>query len=208
MSWVKLDDGYPEHIKVVGLSDAAFRTDVEGWCYCARNLTDGLIPAAIAKRWRKRAITELMDAGRWHHDVAGYRIHDYLDYNPSKADAIARADAKSIAGAKGAAARWHMRNDAPSRPVPQPDPKDAKGKAALSAIFDERPDQDQLYLANRLEEAWDKPLGIPALQKLNTRFGRARVTDAMRQLHGFPPEEAVKSPYAYIAAICELEVSA
>jgi hypothetical protein len=201
MTWVKLDDGYPEHLKVVGLSDRAFRADIEGWCYCARNLTDGLVPMVVALRWSRKALTELVAAGRWERLDDGYAIHDYLDYNPSKADVMAAADAKRIAGAKGAAARWHKPNDAPTRPVPDPSPN-AEGKGA-KAIVDNRPDHDQTYLAEKLAESWDQELGPPALQKLNNAYGRAAVSDALRSLHGFPPSEAVRSVYAYVEEICK-----
>lgn len=206
MPWVKLDDGYPEHPKVVGLTDAAFRTDVEGWCYCARNLTDGFIPQGAAKRWPNRAIAELIEVGRWESTAGGYLIHDWLDYNPSKAKAVANAMARAKAGAKGAASRWHKQADAPE-PEPEPEPKNAEGKGALRAIPNDRPDDDQLYLAERLASAWDQELGIPALQKLNSKHGRGAVTSALRQLHGFPPAEAVRSLYAYVDSIAAEEVA-
>ncbi len=61
----------------------------------------------------------------------------------------------------------------------------------------ERPDHDQMYLAERISERWEKTLTIPALQRLNTRFGRAVVTAKLRELHGFPPTK-VRNPYAYL----------
>jgi hypothetical protein len=43
MPWAKFDDRYPWHRKVRPLSDAAFRLDVSAICWCAENLTDGVI---------------------------------------------------------------------------------------------------------------------------------------------------------------------
>lgn len=40
MSWFHLDDNFPDHRKVAGLSDAAFRLHVAGLAYCSRGLTD------------------------------------------------------------------------------------------------------------------------------------------------------------------------
>jgi hypothetical protein len=71
-----------------------------------------------------------------------------------------------------------------------------------------RPTEDQTYLAQRITETWGatpRNLGPAALQKLNTQFGVERVASALRLLHGFPPEQAVESPYAYVSAICEQE---
>jgi uncharacterized PurR-regulated membrane protein YhhQ (DUF165 family) len=56
-----------------------------------------------------------------------------------------------------------------------------------------------VYLASRLSDT----LSIRVLQRLNTRYGVTVVTDAMRCLHGFPPEIAVRSTYAYIVGIIE-----
>lgn len=83
-----------------------------------------------------------------------------------------------------------------------------QGDAALRAVPDNRPDSDQVYLAEKLAEAWDQDLGFPALQKLNNAHGRAAVTNAMRGLHGFPPDVAVRSLYAYVDSIAAAEISA
>ncbi len=62
----------------------------------------------------------------------------------------------------------------------------------------ERPDSDQVYLASRISER----LSIPALQKLNTTYGRIAVTNALRLMRGFPPKE-LKAPYPYLVALCK-----
>jgi hypothetical protein len=46
------------------------------------------------------------------------------------------------------------------------------------------------------------------LQKLNNAYGRVSVTDALRELHGFPPDDAVRSPFAYLESICTNRESA
>ena len=88
MSWVRLDDNFTFHNKVVGLSDGAFRAHVEALCMVARNHTDGRVDAGPAARfhWDQHA-NELTVAGLWEPgDNGSYTIHDYLDYNPSKAE--------------------------------------------------------------------------------------------------------------------------
>ncbi len=85
MTWVRLDDRFAEHPKVVGLSDAAFRLHVNALCYAARNLTDGHIPvgAIRALRGQRRTVVALITAGCWEECDDGWAIHDYLGYNPS-----------------------------------------------------------------------------------------------------------------------------
>jgi hypothetical protein len=86
VSWVRVDDGFTEHPKVIGLSDAAFRLHIHGMCYSARQLTDGLIPSQwLRGTGRKpKAVLELVSAGLWDEIEGGYRIHDYLEYQVSR----------------------------------------------------------------------------------------------------------------------------
>lgn len=92
MSWVRLDDQFPIHRKVDSLSDPAFRLHVSAICWCARNTTDGYVSeadlAAAAPRTMKRPdrfVPELVRRGVWSSAADGWTIHDYLDYQPSKA---------------------------------------------------------------------------------------------------------------------------
>ena len=62
-----------------------------------------------------------------------------------------------------------------------------------------RPTVDSIYLADRINERWDSSSLTPAaIQKLVNAHGVREVEDALRELHGFPPEEAIRSPYAYL----------
>ena len=112
MTWVRLDDQFADHPKVVGLSAVAFRLHVRAICYAARHETDGVIPAAFVI---KRAATELVGAGLWEENPAGYIIHDYLEYNPSAASLRAKRAAESERKRRG------IRPDV-NDPVPGPDP--------------------------------------------------------------------------------------
>ena len=87
MGWVKLDDGFPHHPKVIGLSDAAVRAYIESLCYAAQYLTDGLVPNPIAANGNLR--DELVAAGLWERLENSVRVHDYLVYNPSRDETIA-----------------------------------------------------------------------------------------------------------------------
>lgn len=108
MTWVRIDDSMPEHPKMVALTDRAFRQHVSALCYCNRNLTDGAIPDKIAHRLvtsGKRFAAELVDAGIWDKTVDGYQIHDYEDYQPTRA-AVLRERSKTAERV----ARWRERN--------------------------------------------------------------------------------------------------
>jgi len=83
---------------------------------------------------------------------------------------------------------------------------ESKNKAQKPNRPDTRPTPDQTYLATKIAQAWDiKTLTPAAMQRLNTAHGVAAVTSAMRQVHGFPPEVAIRSAFAYIDSICKAQ---
>lgn len=112
--YVRLDVLMPEHPKVSGLSDKAFRTYVELLCYCGRQRTDGLVDA---RTWRRagtqRARGELLASGLvdplLDDDTggSGVAIHDYTEHNRSRQQidelAAKRAEAGRKGGSKGQA---------------------------------------------------------------------------------------------------------
>jgi hypothetical protein len=90
--WVALDEQFPEHDKVMDLTDRAFRLHVTALCYCARNLTNGFLEpkhvkvvcAVVQVARPARFIDELVAADLWIVTDEGYAIKNYLDYNPTK----------------------------------------------------------------------------------------------------------------------------
>jgi hypothetical protein len=116
MPWANIDDQFPDHPKVAGLSDAAFRLHVVGICYCNRHMTNGKIDRdevpRLVRRFKKAALEELIDKGIWYdrNGVGIYEIHDFLQWNRSREDIVSERDrihrVRSDAGKKGAKARW------------------------------------------------------------------------------------------------------
>lgn len=126
MPWAKFDDRYPWHRKVRGLSDAAFRMDVSAICWCAENLTDGVIEAEFLTlvsdvRSPRKVAAELVRAGRWHDDdhdceacpplpTGAHIIHDYLIYNPTREKVEEDREKRRKAGALGGVASGQSRS--------------------------------------------------------------------------------------------------
>ena len=88
MPWARLDDMLPVHPKVRALTDSAFRLYISAICWSNCNQTDGHIPSGQLRfvsdvhRPRTRA-DQLVQAGLWETADDGWRIHDYLEYQPS-----------------------------------------------------------------------------------------------------------------------------
>jgi hypothetical protein len=115
VTWAKFDDNYPDHPKVWALSDGAFRLHTSGIVYCARYLTDGLVPisyvARLAPYYEPGHLRELVRTGLWVHDGSHYLIHDYTNWNTPRAKVLAAREARSKGGRKGAEKRWRGDDD-------------------------------------------------------------------------------------------------
>lgn len=113
MAWVKIDDSFADHPKIASAGPLGMALQVAALCYCNRYLTDGFIPKAMAPRLvyfegfadPHDVIHRLIEVGIWIEVEGGYRIHDYLEYQPSKADIEATREQRRKAGAKGGRAK-------------------------------------------------------------------------------------------------------
>jgi hypothetical protein len=117
MPWARLDDAILDNPKIIAAGPLGFALHVAAITWCARNLTDGFIP--------KRRVTQLLDLGSlrvseatlgrvrhalttadvaedlariglWHDHGVSWELHDYLVYNPSKAEVLALREATRI----------------------------------------------------------------------------------------------------------------
>lgn len=100
MAWFRQELDYISHPKFIQLSDGSFRLWHEGKCWVEANLSDGILPFAVANGFRyfaPRRAKELTiaphgyTAGLWEViDGVGYKMHDYLYFNPSREEVLAR----------------------------------------------------------------------------------------------------------------------
>lgn len=85
MTWIKLEDTFPDHPRVAGLTDAAKVAFIEGLCYCSRHLTDGMIPRSVAGRfWRRSVVDELVASGLWADEAGDVVVTEYLVHQRSR----------------------------------------------------------------------------------------------------------------------------
>lgn len=106
-TYVRIHDGMPDHPKVDGLSDGAFRLLVTMWCWCSRHLTDGLIPGPTwLKRGTLKSRGELVAAGLVDlTDDGQVRMHDYTDHQRTAEEVRQLQEARRDAGRKGGLAK-------------------------------------------------------------------------------------------------------
>lgn len=105
MSWVKVDDGFPDHPKTLVLSLAAQGLWLVGLCYANRLMTDGHVPSALLRRIGDQAAwpaaEELVAVGLWSETATGWEIHDYLEYQRSRAQIENLSETRAEAGRRG-----------------------------------------------------------------------------------------------------------
>jgi hypothetical protein len=91
MPWVRIDENAMDHPKIGGLPDGAFRLWVQGLAYCQKYLTDGVISDVAVKGLRAyspKRRAELVAATLWESAVSGVQVHDYLQWNESRANVM------------------------------------------------------------------------------------------------------------------------
>lgn len=157
MAWVKVDDQFfvNRKARAVGLEGRAlFLASV---CYCAMQMNDGVFPAGDLEVVAAMAGVpqdigvRLVATGLWHVTEDGYEVHQYLEHNPSREQAIARKDR----AVKAANARHNpATSNAPSKPsgiasaVPIPSPSPASPSSS-SSVTSTVPDDVWTTLARK-----------------------------------------------------------
>ena len=116
MSWARLDDKMVFHRKVVAAGNEAVGAWVRALSWCSEQMSDGVIPWNVATMIAsKKTFLKLISVGLCDltDNPEAIAIHDYLAYNPSKADVerkIAEThEIKRKAGLLGAQRRWGIR---------------------------------------------------------------------------------------------------
>ena len=87
MTWTKLGDEFADECARAGLSDAAFRTHVEGLSWAMRRETGGNLDKidvrkAIETPHAAAAIAELLAVGFWEQTEHGYIVRHHMEHQP------------------------------------------------------------------------------------------------------------------------------
>ena len=203
MAWTRLDDMLPMHPKVRSLTDAAFRLYVCSICWSNLHLSDGYIESQHLRfisdvRRPRPAADELVQAELWETTLHGWRIHDYLKYQPS-AERVEHERALK----RQRQSRWRERGDAStdaSRHASRehaPYPSQTPGGPVIlqGAGSRDRPESDTVLTDAVKAEMFDR--------------GFRQVTDgqAAKIVQNIIGQESVRNPVAYITAAIKREAN-
>lgn len=205
MTWVRIDESFPEHPKVLAAGGDAAWLHVCALAYCNRFLTDGVIPGSMLTRLsdRKRPTvlaTKLVEVGLWEITDAGWTIHDFLSYQPSKAIVEAEKAKARERMAKARSSPDVRPNKSPNfarsspNPIPSvpsdPSPPDSSSSSSVLGNGDGHLDEDEderiahaieIHAAWRARKADDPPAYAPKVQVTDRRTKLPDLTDCLRK---------------------------
>lgn len=94
MPWVKLDDKFWADPRIEEAGNEAAGAFARMLSYCGDHLTDGKVTAAKARYIAKPKVVErLAEFGFLVKRGEGWLIPDYLDFNPSREQVLAKREA-------------------------------------------------------------------------------------------------------------------
>lgn len=102
MGWFAIDDQFPFNTKVMCAGNAAVGAWVRMGAWSAQQLTDGFVPAAVARQIATDtelacllAVPPGAERGLLVEQDGGFLLPDFLDYNPSKATTVKKRQANA-----------------------------------------------------------------------------------------------------------------
>ncbi|SMY01305.1 hypothetical protein BSP239C_03211 [Brevibacterium sp. 239c] len=116
MAWFKVDDQLAFNAKIVAAGNEAMGLWVRAGSWSAAQLTDGFVPIHMANAMANGMAKEcgadaLVMAGLWDEVDGGFQFHDWSEFQPDAETEKAKRKKRSLAGQKGAAARWGSKSD-------------------------------------------------------------------------------------------------
>jgi uncharacterized phage protein (TIGR02220 family) len=182
VAWVKLDDKFRVHPKILALSPVAGWLWVCGLSYCNDHLTDGAIPSrglpGVAPTIKNplRYVEELVRVGLWTVAETGWLVHDYHQYQPTRSDAISDGALKMAAKVAGGLARSKFAERASG--------KFAKTHTSHQQSTSSAPAEPPAEPPAGHQQA-TSPVPVPVPEEESKTLSRSRAT---RRLNGFSEE--------------------
>ncbi|MEW1867009.1 hypothetical protein AB0420_02225 [Streptomyces caelestis] len=192
MPWFVIDDNSHMHPKFVAAKNAALGLWVRAGGYSAQHLTDGIVPGVIAKMYGTPAqVRRLVEVGLWHEhghtcphpkcpspQPGDYAIHDYLDYNPTRAQVQERRDREADKKRRYRARAEQLPLDEPADAPPPPRPRRDEQQPIPAGWQPTEQDVEAAQLARA--DAGQPQLTPQQLANLTRRFVRRMADDQQR----------------------------
>lgn len=204
MPWVRLDEEFARHPKVLAAGPLGMAMQVAALCYCNSYLTDGFVPRSVVpgllhleglgmRMWNgdligsgedadfKIVVEDLIDAGLWEEVPGGFRIHDFHQYQPTKDEVLAEREQKRAAGQKGGRATAQARAAARGG-AGAAKPSDTPKRGGGGRPRRQRADQQVQAPAQAPAQAESKPVPVPVLGSVSSSVTEVDARDALLPL--------------------------
>jgi hypothetical protein len=111
VTWTRLDDGFWSNPKIVAAGNEAAGVYARALAYCGNHLTEGHVPDQVMQfiAGKRKPINQLVDVGLVERNGTGYLIPDFLEFNPTKDEALAMKEKRAEAGRRGGIASGRTR---------------------------------------------------------------------------------------------------
>jgi len=95
--WSRLDDGFTWNKKVLRAGNEAAGAFARMVSHCSHQRSDGYVDeaTAMAIAGRRKVLDTLVTVGLLDREGVDFRVHNYLKYNPSRAELDAKRSAKT-----------------------------------------------------------------------------------------------------------------
>lgn len=136
MTWFFVDDSFHAHPKAIAAGNAAVGLWTRCGSWVGSHLTDGHVPSEVAAMYgTKTEARRLVESGLWERDTqrGGYVMHDYLDWNKSRAEVEAQREVRARAGRAGGKRSGKVRASK----------AEAKAQANASSLLEQTPSTDE-----------------------------------------------------------------
>lgn len=103
MSWARIDDKMAYGAKTIAAGNEAVGAWVRMLAWSCERGTDGLVPQQVALNiaGKAKVLDRLVEVRMLDQEGEDFRIHDFLDWNPSYEQAASKRQARSEAGKRG-----------------------------------------------------------------------------------------------------------
>lgn len=152
MPWVRIDEGFYQHPKVIQAGPLGQALQIAALCYCNNNLTDGVLSRAAAgmlldfsgvavpaedetfSSWEPTTwdtvASRLVELGMWEAVEGGFKIHDFRDYQPTKREVLRLRKQRSESGRKGGLAKGQANAQASAKASAKQTPEQVPSKSS------------------------------------------------------------------------------
>lgn len=183
MTWFKVDDGFHSHAKAMTAGTAALGLWVRCGSWSAYHLTDGFVPANVAREYGSASqVKALVTAGLWLAVDRGFQFNDFTDYNPTSEQVKAdRGAAKERQRKAREAAKQKRDSERSSKEVTPPSRRDSPVTTGEVTDVSQSPRPDPTRPEGSKEPLIPEPTVLPATS-LTINQRSKRLTDAYAEV--------------------------